>query len=424
MNAVSPLKKSCDAAGYDYNKLPEGASDIKSNNDGTFTITVNGKPVKYNKDGSVFSNPADNNSGGTPANNAGGANGKSPIDNNGGNGNAGNNNDNNCIFQNNGGGGNGDQISITNFGGGYNIDPAIFMGSAMGFDASTQMASNVPYGLGAVFGQGAVAASLQNFMKSISFNFDFSQFIAQSEENARIREAWQSPIGEQGAAAPGDTEVTDKNGNKTTIAQLAKDGGYKESGVSGVYTKDGKSYKYDTTKKEFVECNADGTEITAESRAAAERAAKKKEAQDAAAAITEDLFDAMKGAGTKNDKLQSTVEKITKDNVIEVFEAWELNFADSMDNESLIESIQNEHYTGWFGNSQEKQENLIVDALYQRAMDLGLKNEAAACRAKVNSEHSAWFTSDETVRNAILTLVNQIKAKEAGVAYTPPQKTE
>lgn len=419
MNAPNPLKSACDRAGYDFNKLPKGATDVKKNDDGTYTITVNGQPQKYNKDGSVFSQPTDN----TPATpSAGDTSGNKPTNN--GNG------DNGGSVFNQGGGGNGGGMTITNVGAGYDIDPNLFMGSAMGFDSSTQMASNMPFGLGAVFGQGNVARSLQSFLNSVSFNFDFSQINIQRQQQQAIDEARQAtatggtPSAGDGPAVRGDAEVETDSGDKTTIDNLAKEKGYEKTNVSGVYKKGDKYYKYDADKKAFVECNSNGSEITEAQRKAEAQSKKKSKAQEEAAALSEDLFDAMKGAGTKNQKLADTVGKITKDNVIEVFEAWETNFSDSMDGENLIESIQNEHYTGWFGNQQEKEENMIVEALYKRAMELGLKNEAAACRAKVNAEHNAWFTSDSTVKTAIITLVNQIKAKEAGVPYATLQQQQ
>lgn len=418
MNAPSPLKKACDSAGYDYNKLPKGATDVKKNDDGTFTITVNGQPTKYNKDGSVFAQPAGNQPT-TPA-----------TDNRTGNQPADKDNSDASIFpQNRGqGSGNGD-LTITNINAGYDINPEIFMGAATQFDASTQLTSNLPFGLGAVFGQGNIAQSLQNFMKSVSFNFDFSYLKTKAEQEAEAAQGTEGSTSGQGTTETqttppaGDPEVTAGNNEKAKIEELAKKGGYAKTTVDGVYKKGDKYYKYDADSKKFVECNADGSNITEAQKQQRAKAAKKAKAESEAAKISEDLFDAMKGAGTKNTKLADTIGKITKDNVIEVFDAWKTNFADSMDNEDLIESIQNEHYTGWFGNQQEKEESAIVDALYERAMSLGLKNEAAACRAKVNSEHNSWFSSDSKVKTAIMTLVDQIKAKEAGVAYTKPQAT-
>ena len=152
--------------------------------------------------------------------------------------------------------------------------------------------------------------------------------------------------------------------------------------------------------------------------------AKEKEAnlKAEAASIAEDLYDAMKGAGTKNDKLVAAVNRITKDNVMAVIEAWNADFADGMDGESLIESIQGEHHTGWFGHQQEDLENHIKEALYEKAKEVGLSSEGHAFRAKVNSEHSAWFTSDETVRTSFDDIISKISSKETELKEENKQK--
>ena len=145
-----------------------------------------------------------------------------------------------------------------------------------------------------------------------------------------------------------------------------------------------------------------------------------------AAKIAESLYDAMKGAGTKETKLATAIAAINKDNVVEVMEAWDSNFADAMGGETLLEAIQGEYHTGWFGNTQEKHESAILKALTDRAEDekrgLGLSTEAAAARAKVNSEHSAMFTSDDTVKVSIENLAKQIKDKEFSMKAEKSQK--
>lgn len=141
-----------------------------------------------------------------------------------------------------------------------------------------------------------------------------------------------------------------------------------------------------------------------------------------AAKIAEELFVAMKGAGTDNDKLKSAVSRINKDNVLYVLEAWNSEFSDSMDGESLIESIQNEHYTGWFGHQQEDLENHIADALFKKGQELGLKNESHAFRAKINAEHSAWFTSDSTILANFNNMIQTVSAKDAQVRTEKAQR--
>lgn len=141
-----------------------------------------------------------------------------------------------------------------------------------------------------------------------------------------------------------------------------------------------------------------------------------------AAKIAEDLFVAMKGAGTDNEKLKNAVSRINKDNVLYVLEAWNNEFSDSMDGESLIESIQNEHYTGWFGHQQEDLENHIADALFKKGQELGLKNESHAFRAKINAEHSAWFTSDSVILSNFNTMIQAVSAKDAQVRTEKAQR--
>ena len=130
----------------------------------------------------------------------------------------------------------------------------------------------------------------------------------------------------------------------------------------------------------------------------------------------------MKGAGTKNDKLKSAVSKINKDNVLYVLEAWNTNFSDAMDGETLIESIQAEHYTGWFGHQQEDLENHIKDVLYAKGQELGLKNESHAFRAKINSEHSAWFTSDSVVNECFNNFIAKVAQKDVEVRTQKAQQ--
>ena len=150
--------------------------------------------------------------------------------------------------------------------------------------------------------------------------------------------------------------------------------------------------------------------------------AKQNKIETEAANIAEECYVAMKGAGTDNSKLKSAVARINKDNILYVLEAWNTNFADSMDGESLIESIQNEHYTGWFGHQQEDLENHIADALFKKGQELGLKNESHAFRAKVNAEHSAWFTSDSTVRAAFDNIIQVVSTKDAQVRMEKAQR--
>ena len=412
---TNPLQQKCQAAGFDYNKLPVGASDIKSNNDGTFTITVNGQQTKYSANGSVFSGNA----------------------------------------------------SYTVVNGSHSLDPLQMMMSSAGFDASTQIAGNMPYGMGSVWGQGGVASSLQSYGDSMGFNFDFSQVGASvAGPGQAVEEIMQN-------APKGDTEIEDSAGNKTTVKKMAKELGYGTTSRDGVFVKkdaDGKMvyYKWDKETEDFVECNANGTTITDEQRMiqeeqeakekeAAEKAKKQKEARAAASGLAGNMYSSMKGAGTDDSKLHSTVNQMNKDNVLEVLEVYQDNYSANMGGETLIQSIQDD----MSGRDEAKVINKIADALIERARELGLDEEASALRATLDAEFkpkASWtavgrsilntlnpfklfgivdnvkdgyhaikgtadaaYANDDVVNSAIMKLANQIKAKEAGEEYVEPQ---
>ncbi len=380
--------------------LPKGATDIQKDGSGHYKVTIGNEVKIFNADGTLAS---DSSSSRAAQDNSGSRTESQPQS------------QSQPASQNRPqGGGMGESLFNGSFSGGFSIDPAAMGMAAMNTDAILQFGSEIPFGLGGQFSQGALAQNIMDYVGAASFNFDFSGYMAASSQQS------DQSVSQNPGVAGGNTQVTDSDGNTKTVAQLAEEGGYKETATDGVYQKNGKYYKYNVNKKEFEEVSETEAKKAkeADDKKAADAAkdARAKEIADEAAGIAEDLYDAMKGAGTKNDKLQQTIERINKDNVMAVMKAWDENFADGMDGETLLESIQNEHYTGWFGNAQEKQEKLILDALVGRAEELGLVNEAHAARAKVNSEHSAWFTSDDTVRAAIENLHAKIKAKEAELA--------
>ena len=380
--------------------LPKGATDIQKDGSGHYKVTIGNEVKIFNADGTLAS---DSSSSRAAQDNSGSRTESQPQS------------QSQPASQNRPqGGGMGESLFNGSFSGGFSIDPAAMGMAAMNTDAILQFGSEIPFGLGGQFSQGALAQNIMDYVGAASFNFDFSGYMAASSQQS------DQSVSQNPGVAGGNTQVTDSDGNTKTVAQLAEEGGYKETATDGVYQKNGKYYKYNVNKKEFEEVSEAEAKKAKEADdkkvADAAKEARAKEIADEAAGIAEDLYDAMKGAGTKNDKLQQTIERINKDNVMAVMKAWDENFADGMDGETLLESIQNEHYTGWFGNAQEKQEKLILDALVGRAEELGLVNEAHAARAKVNSEHSAWFTSDDTVRAAIENLHAKIKAKEAELA--------
>lgn len=141
---------------------------------------------------------------------------------------------------------------------GYTIDAEKFMGASMGFGAMSSLAQMMPFGLGAVFANNTLGATLNNFMKSVSFNFDFSNMKTRAEQEAEVAQD------NEGATAGTETG----SGSGQTVAELAKARGYTPTDTQGVYQNNGKFFKYDEKTKEFVECKADGSALgTAEAPA-------------------------------------------------------------------------------------------------------------------------------------------------------------
>lgn len=124
--------------------------------------------------------------------------------------------------------------------------------------------------------------------------------------------------------------------------------------------------------------------------------AKEKEAKEAAAkkkaetaALCKDLMLSMKGLNFDKSKLEAAVNKINKDNVIEVMEEWDLHYKDTMDNQSLIQCIHNDNYVF---RSQTQYTNKIKDALKARSIELELGSDAEAFDANVTYENDCpWY---------------------------------
>lgn len=174
------------------------------------------------------------------------------------------------------------------------------------------------------------------------------------------------------------------------------------------------------TSEDTMKLNMYGISTTGDAKKDA-AALKNAEAKDAktkeqAAKIAEDLYDAMKGAGTKNDKLKAALGRLNNDNILQVLEDWNTNYANDMDGETLIQAIQDEYHSGFFTNEQKNVEKILCDALFNKAKSLGLSSEAHAFRAKINAEHgNSWWlggSSDKSVQTSVDTIVSQIAQKD------------
>ena len=378
--------------------LPNGATAITKNGNGSYTITVGGEDKVYNADGSVFTSDA-------------------PVD------------DNASVPAGNGtvaGGGSDNNSSIfgasVNGGYSYNIDPAILGGAAMNLDAILQLGQQVPYGLGGQFTQGALNQNALEFMNSLGFNFDFSNILAATSGSAAGDTVGGSTVAggtTGGAAAPGSTTIQDENGESLTVDELAEEEGYKKSAKSGFYKKGGKYYKYDLSQKEFVEATERESQKAkeADDKVAKEKQKAKAVNERKAGTIAADIFDAIDGAGTNDSKLSEAVKSITKDNVIEAFDKWiDKGYEKEFGNEGgLIASIQDDVS----GDDQDEYENHIADALYDRAIDLDLVEEAEEFRSDIESirlTKGRGSSKDKALNEKFNEFVELIKEKEAELA--------
>lgn len=426
------------AAGFTGTK-PQGATDIQSNNDGTFTITINGTPTKCNPDGSIFT--PNNNNGNNNGNGAG--NGNSGVS---GAGNGGNDNGNNGASGagNGNGNGNGTIFNYSTVNGGYSIDQNIFMNAAMNLDATVGIGSEIPYGLGGLFAQNNIAQAMQQFMNSVSFNFDLSNI--QTSQTLQLPslsvDGFNLPtITVPGTTPAGETTVTDENGNQKTVDQLAEEGGYTKTETTGVYKKGSKYYKYDTSQKKFVELTGDALKAAKkadEDAALKEKKAKKleeikKKNQENAKKgddIAGKIYKAVKGSGTDDAALTKAIDKINADNVMAVFDAWtkDSTYAKNFGEDDIIGAIQDD----CSGSQQTGYEKKIKQALYDRSnkivkdlQEYGLDDEATDLQRAANefkntveSEHNSWHSSDSTVKSAFDSFVPKLRAAEKKLKET------
>ena len=367
-------------------QIPKGATGVHKGSNGELIFDFgNGKPSEArNADGSIFTKPADTApaSSATPTDN--GAGNKS-ADNSG----AGNGNGSGSVFENSGQASSGGSVSGYNINGSFNIDPNAFMGASSNLWSTLNWTSNIPLGLGSILGQGAIGNAISNFANAVGFNFDYSKYFAEFDRQ-RAQQNGQTVTAGDGQP---DTSGTTQTGGSTTTSGT--------SGASGTSGTSGTSASDASTKAQEA------------------KVAKNKEE---AAKIAESLYDAMKGAGTKNDQLRQALGKLNNANIMLVLEEWDTNYSSDMDGETLIQSIQDEYHSGFFTNEQKNVEKILCDALYNKAMSLGMSSEAHAFRAKINAEHgNSWWlggSSDSSVQSSVDTIVAQIRAKEG---LTQPQ---
>ncbi len=264
-------------------KVPEGADNFYKDGD-VYIFTKGGAAIsggKYKADGSVFT-ASSSSSSNMPA-----------LDNNqitqgivqqGG-----------SIF--NFGAGTGVDLNSSFMGGNYNINTNKLMGSAGLLGAASMLASEAPLGLGGLLGSLAMPGIMAGFMKSLSFNFDFSNMFTSSQAGSgtgTLPEGFEQTALAGVYKKDGKFYKKDDNGNWLQCDDTGKikdeaklPDGYQKTATEGIYKKGEEYIKYDAETRTYVACDANGNkkaDAPAAEKPAAETPAAEKPAADKPAA--------------------------------------------------------------------------------------------------------------------------------------------
>lgn len=119
--------------------------------------------------------------------------------------------------------------------------------------------------------------------------------------------------------------------------------------------------------------------------------------------ITKNIYVAIEGPGTDEEKLESAIKSINKDNVVEVFDTWAINdYIGKTGDDSLMETI----YDDVFSGSKRKEYTLhILNAFIERAQEQGV--DISAEQAVIEAELGKWWRND----GLIYRMMDDIHAK-------------
>lgn len=130
-------------------------------------------------------------------------------------------------------------------------------------------------------------------------------------------------------------------------------------------------------------------------------------AQTVGAKLAQELYDSIDGCGTDEEILDNAMKSITKDNVMEVLDAWNKTQAIRFGGESLLESIYGDIF---WGDDREKYTRILMDALAAKAKDAGV--DISSEYDQLNKELDAWWRDDDKIYELINTIHKNLGGKE------------
>ncbi len=113
--------------------------------------------------------------------------------------------------------------------------------------------------------------------------------------------------------------------------------------------------------------------------------------------ICKDIYVAVDGIGTDEEKLDNAIMSIDKDNVVFVLDKWLLSYQQKTGDDSLIETIYDDIFSG---SDRKKYTEHILNALKEKADELGI--DISPEQAVVESQLSRWWRNDGEIYQAIM----------------------
>ena len=146
------------------------------------------------------------------------------------------------------------------------------------------------------------------------------------------------------------------------------------------------------------------------------------EAYSQALNICKDIYVAIDGPGTDEEKLDAAIMSINKDNVIFVMDKWLLSYQDKTGDDSLMETIYDDIFSG---DDRKKYTEHILNALKEKADELGI--DISPEQAVVESQLGRWWRNDGKIYQAIMDIhakLTNIPLVDLATAEEEPQQEE